>query len=80
MNLSQTPDGIPVIELTAADLAGPQPVGFTAALDQLAAAGAAGLPAFIEGRARADLDAYTADDPKSPGYADRLTDLADGRD
>jgi hypothetical protein len=38
MKITQTPDGIPVITLSADDLAGPEPAGFTAAMDQLAEA------------------------------------------
>lgn len=39
MKVTQTPDGIPVITLSEADLAADvEPAGFTAAMDQLAQA------------------------------------------
>jgi hypothetical protein len=61
-----TPDGIPVLEISAAELLGPNVhPAFTAAVDQMSAAA---------------LDAYGPSSPKAPGYADRLADLADGRD
>lgn len=61
-----TPDGIPVLEISSADLLGPTVhPAFTAAIDQMSAAA---------------LDAYGPGSPKAPGYADRLADLADGRD
>lgn len=36
MNITLSPDGIPIIDLELGDLAGPAPAGFTAAVDQLA--------------------------------------------
>lgn len=37
MNITLSPDGIPIIDLDLGDLAGPAPAAFTAAVDQLAA-------------------------------------------
>lgn len=38
MKVSHTPEGIPIVELTMSDLAGAEPAGLTAALDQISAA------------------------------------------
>lgn len=35
MNITLSPDGIPIIDLVHGDLAGPAPAGFTAAVDQM---------------------------------------------
>ena len=35
MNVTLSPDGIPIIDLELGDLAGPAPAGFAAAVDQL---------------------------------------------
>lgn len=35
MNITRTPDGIPVVEFTVEDMVGPEPAGFTALVDQV---------------------------------------------